>query len=298
MSSGLKEAAKAVLATSMKVVTAVLYVLKLPYWAVVGLIIRAWGRTGLHSITVGQLTGGAGKTRSAYREEMLLKAMLLYVNLKDKSCLDLACNDGFWSFRLARFGLKDVTGIDLSAQPIAKANFLKVVYDFPKFQFRRQDIYDLLYGTNGKSYDIVLLLSILYHLPANTDWRRFFGAIARINNDCLLIDSRWFEDDAYWYDKTSREQAMIETSRGPVAKWRPVRKDLCGYLHESGYDRILEINPSALLRDPKAAYGNGDPYTLENVSDYITGHRTLMIAYKENAALPNVADLMQNVTLM
>jgi hypothetical protein len=103
-----------------------------------------------------------------------------------------------------------------------------------------------------------------------------------------VIDSRWFEDDEYWYDKTSL-QAVIRTAEGSIKKWRPVRKEVLDYLYESGYEQVVEINPSAFLLNPKEAYGNGDPYTLENVSDYITGHRTLVIAYKgRTTTMPNI----------
>ncbi len=73
-------------------------------------------------------------------------------------------------------------------------------------------------------------------------------------------------------------------------KWRPTRKEVFDYLYESGYEQVVEINPSAFLPNPKEAYGNGDPYTLENVSDYITGHRTLVIAYKEKTSMHNILD--------
>jgi 2-polyprenyl-3-methyl-5-hydroxy-6-metoxy-1,4-benzoquinol methylase len=114
----------------------------------------------LHNLTIGEFAGGTTKTRSSYREEMLLRTMLLFINTRNKSCLDLACNDGFWSFRLARFGLKRVTGIDVRKESIVKANFLKHIYDFPSFQFKQQDIVDFLYGSKSKSYDIILLLSL------------------------------------------------------------------------------------------------------------------------------------------
>jgi 2-polyprenyl-3-methyl-5-hydroxy-6-metoxy-1,4-benzoquinol methylase len=268
----------------------VFYLIKVPYWGIVRIIINYWGKRGLHSITVGEFVGGTTKTRSMYREEMLLRTMILFINIRGKSCLDLACSDGFWSFRLARFGLKSVTGLDVNSESIVRANFLKYVYDFPTFRFKQQDIFEFLNNDNkSKSYDIVLLLSIIYHLPEKSDWYRFFGAISQINNECLIIDSRWFEDDAYWYDKTSA-QAVIKTKKGIIGKWRPLRKQVFDCLSGNGYEQVIEINPSAFLLDSKEAYGNGDPYTLENVSDYITNNRTLVIAYKKKAMVPNIQD--------
>lgn len=290
----LVKTAKGILAPLLKILPVVVYLIKIPYWAVVRLIINFWGKRGVHSITVGQFAGGTTKTRSLYREEMLLKTMILLLDIKGKSCLDLACNDGFWSFQLARFRLKNVTGIEMKEESVAKANFLKQIYDFPGFKFRQRDIIEFLYDNNAKSYDIILLLSILYHLPETTDWNRFFGALSKINNECLVIDSRWFEDDAYWYDKTTTGQAIIETDEGVVKKWRPTRKEIFEYLYKNGYDQVVELNPSPFLSNPKEAYGNGDPYTLENVSDYITGQRTLVVAYKDKAGMPNI---LNNLTV-
>ena len=125
MRTRLKKMDKRILAASLKVCPMVFYLIKVPYWYMLRIIINYWAKKGLHSITIGEFTGGTEKTRSSYREEMLLKTMLLYINIKNKSCLDLACNDGFWSFRLARFGLKSVTGIDASKKSISTRSFLK-----------------------------------------------------------------------------------------------------------------------------------------------------------------------------
>ena len=71
-----------------------------------------------------------------------------------------------------------------------------------------------------------------------------------------------------------------------MKKWRPTRKEVFGHLYKSGYEQVIEINPSAFLPDLEEASGDGDPYTMENVSDYITGNRTLVIAYKQKSHMP------------
>lgn len=284
---------KTVLVTVAQIGLSIFYLVDGLYWSLVKRIINYWGHRGIHSITLGAFVGGTTKTRSLYREEMLLKALVLFTNLRGRSCLDLACNDGFWSLRLGDWGLAAVTGIDTGTEAIARANFLKHVYGFPNFQFKCQNIFEFLRADRPAAYDIILLLSILYHLPQETDWPAFFQALAKINTECLIIDSRWFEEDAYWHDKTSLNHAMIETPAGLIEKWRPTRKLVCDYLYSSGYAQVLEINPAAFLSDPEKAFGNGDPYTLENVSDYITGNRTLLIAYKDEAARPKPLDRLK-----
>jgi SAM-dependent methyltransferase len=206
--------------------------------------------------------------------------MILFVDLRGKSCLDLACNDGFWSFRLGRFGIGKVVGVDMSWNYILRANFLKRVYNFTDFVFKRRDILRFLYRDVEDDYDIVLLLSILYHLPKDTDWEKFFGRIYEMNKYCLIIDTRWFDDDEYWY--------LPDTIDGTIEKWRPTREEAFSFLRKSGYEQLIEIDPSAFLVDKKEAYGNGDPYTVQNVSDYLTEHRTLIIAYKRRSDMPDI----------
>ena len=296
MSSKLKKLSRAAF---LKANLIVYRPINLIYFWLVRNIIKSFEGHKLHLTKIGDFTSGEAKTRSIYREDMLLKTFLLFIKIREKSCLDLACNDGFWSFRLGSFGLKSLTGIDGYRPVIERANFLKSVYNFKRFQFLHQYISPFIFSFNKDSYDIILLLSILYHLPENTDWNEFFKAISEINNECLIIDSRWFEDEEYYYDRTSLGQAKIRTSEGLIDKWRPKRKEVFKYLKVSGYEQIIEINPSAFLPNTEKAYGNGDPYTLENVADYITDHRTLVIAYKKKTVLPDIGSWLsiKNVNL-
>ena len=288
MLSMVKQSAKRIGMVLLQALPLIVHVIKLPYWATVRTIIWFWGKRGLHSITVGEFWGGRGKRRSSYREEMLLKTLLLFVNLKGRTCLDLACNDGFWSFRLARFGLSHVTGIDTSGEALARANFLKQIYDFPNFQFKNKDIFEFLKENGSKAYDVVLLLSVIYHLPEGTNWASFFAALAQMTSECLVVDSRWFDDHDYWYDTSSSDQAILHVNGGIVKKWRPLRTTVFNHLHECGYEKIVEVNPSAFLSNPKEAFGSGDPYALDNVADYLTNHRSLIIAYKRRSMQPDI----------
>lgn len=267
------------------------YLMSSVYWWMVRSVAKTWGRLGLHAISVGNLVAGGWKTRSFYREDMLLGTMRLLVDLRGKSCLDLGCADGYWSFRLGYAGVNKCTGVDRDPENIRRANFLKTAYNFPNFDFKCRDIFRFLYDDNEDTYDIILLLSILYHLPSESDWHKFFSTLFQTNEYCVIIDSRWFDDDPYWYDRTSG-QAIIRDSARHVEKWRPTRDEVFSYLRQNGYERVLEVNPSGFLQDQEEAYGNGDPYTLQNVSDYITGHRTIVVAYKWEAMMPDVKTRM------
>lgn len=259
------------------------------YWSVVYFVMRIWSRRALHSLRIGSFVAGSDKQRSFYRDEMLLKTFVLAVRMQNRSCLDLGCNDGYWSFRLAQFGLSTVIGIDASYEEICRANVLKNIYSYPNYKFKHGDLLSNAHFENGISYDIILLLSVLYHLPESADWDRFFKTIAEHNSETLIIDSRWFENDAYWNQKTG-DQAVIESGGTQIGKWRPLRKDVIAILHRHGYARVIEVNPSPFLESSEEARGNNDPYSLENVADYITGNRTLLIAYKSASVLPITAE--------
>ena len=258
------------------------------YWFIVKVIIKVGAKRGLHAISVGGLVEGRWKIRTLYREDMIMRTILLCVDLRNKSCLDLACNVGIWSFKLGQFGIRRALGIDLTPGNILRANVLKKVYNFPHYDFKVKDILQFLYGENEETFDIILLLSILYHLPEETDWTLFFQRVYEINEYCLIIDTRWFDNDEYWFDKTSPENAIVEVEGKILKKWRPTRNEVFTYLKKSGYERVIEVNPAVFLSDQQEAYGDGKPYRLDNVADYITDNRSIVIAYKKKSAVLDI----------
>lgn len=259
------------------------------YWGLVRVVLQLWSRRALHALSVGSFVAGSDKRRSFYRDEMILKTFALAVRTQRRSCLDLGCNDGYWSFRLARFGLAHVTGIDASYEEIARANMLKHVYSYSDFIFKNGDMLNISQQYNERTYDVVLLLSVLYHLPDTTDWDAFFKSIAKRNTETLVIDSRWFENDAYW-SETSSDQAVIVDHGKMIKKWRPLRREVIAILYRNGYQHVLEINPTPFLEQIEEARGDGNPYSLQNVADYVTGNRSLLVAYKEATDVPKLAE--------
>jgi len=85
-------------------------------------------------------------------------------SLQGKRILDIACNSGFWSIQCALLGA-EVIGFDARVGLIEQANLIKSIVGINNVEFRVLDFWDmspqLLHGT----FDIVLNLGILYHLP-------------------------------------------------------------------------------------------------------------------------------------
>lgn len=78
-------------------------------------------------------------------------------------CLDIACNEGFYSIEIARRGAKRVLGFDARQVNIEKANFIKNYFGYNNVEFFKADIETLGTKKHGK-FEIVLLLGLLYHV--------------------------------------------------------------------------------------------------------------------------------------
>lgn len=76
--------------------------------------------------------------------------------------LDVGCNAGFYSFKLAERGA-DVTAIDLDSHYLKQARWAARQYGFEdKITFRRQQVYDLAH--TEEKYDLIWFMGVLYHL--------------------------------------------------------------------------------------------------------------------------------------
>ena len=86
-------------------------------------------------------------------------------SLKGKRVLDIACNSGFWSIQCALLGA-EVVGFDAKQDLIEQANALKAIVGVETAQFRVLDFWSMTCDELGDTFDVVLNLGILYHLPA------------------------------------------------------------------------------------------------------------------------------------
>lgn len=76
--------------------------------------------------------------------------------------LDVGCNAGYYSFRVARWGA-DVLGIDLDERYLAQARWAAEVYGLEdRVAFERKQVYDLV--QEEEQFDMVLFLGVLYHM--------------------------------------------------------------------------------------------------------------------------------------
>jgi tRNA (mo5U34)-methyltransferase len=78
-------------------------------------------------------------------------------------CLDIACNQGWFSSQLAVRGARRVTGVDIRQRHIEMAGTIQGLTTLSNLYFQEQDFLEIS-PDSGKKSDLVLFLGILYHL--------------------------------------------------------------------------------------------------------------------------------------
>jgi 2-polyprenyl-3-methyl-5-hydroxy-6-metoxy-1,4-benzoquinol methylase len=106
--------------------------------------------------------------------------------LSELRVLDLACLEGLYAIELARQGA-EVVGIEGREANLAKAKFSKEALGLDRLSFYQDDVRNLSvegYGT----FDVVLCLGILYHLPS-PDVFAFLERISEVCTNLTIIDT-------------------------------------------------------------------------------------------------------------
>jgi SAM-dependent methyltransferase len=85
-------------------------------------------------------------------------------SLEGTRVLDIACNSGFWSIQCALLGA-EVVGFDARPELIEQARLVKGITGADRAEFRVLDFRDMSPETLGGTFDVVLNLGFLYHVP-------------------------------------------------------------------------------------------------------------------------------------
>jgi len=85
-------------------------------------------------------------------------------SLEGKRVLDIACSSGYWSIQCALLGA-EVVAFDARPEQIELANFVKTTVGLDNVEFSVLDFWEMTPEKLGGTFDVVLNLGILYHLP-------------------------------------------------------------------------------------------------------------------------------------
>ncbi|MBW4576931.1 MAG: class I SAM-dependent methyltransferase [Aphanothece sp. CMT-3BRIN-NPC111] len=75
--------------------------------------------------------------------------------------LDIACNEGYFTFEMLKRGCNFGLGVEARAENIEKAIFIKRTLQYQNCDFKQGDIFDV---DISSEFGVVLLLGIIYHV--------------------------------------------------------------------------------------------------------------------------------------
>lgn len=83
--------------------------------------------------------------------------------------LDMGCNAGFWAIQCALAGAAEVVGFDARSHAIEQANLLRDIAGLDQLRFEVLRLDEASPQRLGGTFDVVLNLGLLYHLPDPLD---------------------------------------------------------------------------------------------------------------------------------
>ncbi|MBK8974865.1 MAG: methyltransferase domain-containing protein [Planctomycetes bacterium] len=176
-----------------------------------------------------------------------------------RTVLDVACNEGAWSFGARRAGAVHVDAFDVRPENIEKARFVQRVWGIDSIDFQVASCDGWLENHPGRQYDVVMLCGILYHLPE--PWRTIeqYAAVARqrVFVSCVLYGGG--EDGYTQY----RELDNIGASENSLPSLMPnTVNTLLGEFAKHGF------RPTHVQRGGYGAFGGGCYLLLESQREF------------------------------
>jgi tRNA (mo5U34)-methyltransferase len=173
-------------------------------------------------------------------------------------CLDIACNQGWFSSQIAIRGAHQVTGIDIRDSHVKMANTIKEITKLPNLNFKVQDFLedDI---TFHEKYDLVLFLGILYHLDNPLYALRKIRSLTK--HLCVIetqvakgnpdLECCWGSDPQ---NRKGPALALIESDKEHVGSNKPLvlvptLNALYRMLYASGFDQLFLGIPNKKMEE-------------------------------------------------
>ena len=196
--------------------------------------------------------------------------------LRSVECLDVGCNEGFFSLALSRL-TRRVTAVDPRAENLRRARFVKEALDVDNIDLKQGRV-ETVARDVGRTYDLTLLFGVLYHVE---DPMLCLRQMAAVTGDLCLIETQVVDEVEGYAEWGSRDWkhpfhgilALIDDSRDVVRDARqtgltslsacPSVKALLYMLEVAGFAR------AKILKPPPGAY-----------EQHARGQRVVCAAYK------------------
>ena len=189
------------------------------------------------------------------RRYLQIAADMIFEPLDKIRVLDLACLEGLYGIEFALHG-SNVVAIEGRPVNIAKAQFAKEVLSLRNLELVCEDVRHLSRERFG-SYDVILVLGILYHLTA-PDVMEFAEKIYECCDRVAIIDTQFcpepiesftWKGHVYWggyfeehrLDSSAQERLdSLWASMGNQRSFTLTRASLCNLLRQVGFTSVYE----------------------------------------------------------
>ncbi len=158
-------------------------------------------------------------------------------SLQGKRVLDIACNSGFWSIQCA-FLDAEVVGFDARPELIEQANLIKSIVGLNNVEFKVLDFWSMSPQTLGNTFDIVLNLGILYHLPKPLQALELTKSMAR---KTILLDTSLYPSNNPVISLQWEEPFDIRCAANSGFIAKPSKKSIDMMLRHIGASEWFEI---------------------------------------------------------
>ena len=213
------------------------------------------------------------------RLKMLLSAVDGHFGgrVQNIECLDIGCHEGYYSLAIARHGARYVTGIDAREENLKRARFAAEAAGATAVEYKKGRV-ETLAADEGRTYELTLLLGVLYHVE---DPMLCLRQVAAITGEVCVLETQVVDETEGFAEWGAREWtrpyqgilALIdetgefaagnrETGVSPIATC-PSPKALMFMLKHAGFRRAEILNP------PPDAY-----------EQHARGKRLMCAAYK------------------
>lgn len=174
------------------------------------------------------------------------------------SVLDLACSPGYFMFKMAAAGFRNIKGVDVRPEHQAQFRFLQGEYGFAGLEFELSDMYDFLDReiSSGRTYDICLLFGFLYHTSMPVE---LLKKIRMICGKCLILDTTLNDDNRATLNIYEENVAWSRASSEKVS-FMPSLQAVPKLVEAAGFSRCDRIIPDPGLIGQNPGGDNIDYY--------------------------------------
>jgi tRNA (mo5U34)-methyltransferase len=175
----------------------------------------------------------------------------------DMTCLDAACNEGFFGYEIAKRGAKSVVGFDARDVNIKKAEFVRETLGVRNISFRVDDVFKIDPANYG-TFDLTLCLGLLYHLEDPMGALRRLRSVTR---ELCVIDTEVARANSSATVERGPVDGLVETDQvvaviaEPEAMWNPLssvtgvslvpsKSALLAMLKHAGFGEITQAQPT------------------------------------------------------